>query len=104
MTDTFANLEEAVEAAGAQFLRQAAHKAFSSPVATHYHLQALGNGSVTLSLGSIGTVTQADGKFLPVADVVGTFTVSPEMLDTMARIILVAHYPEDTQEDENADG
>lgn len=102
MLDTYENQDEAARAAADKFLRLVANKAFTAPIATHYYVQALDNGNAVLSLGAIGTITQADGSFLPVADVNGSFTISPEVLEALARVIITAHDAARAQEQQQA--
>lgn len=77
----------AMEQGFMELVRKGANKYFSSPKANRFFLQALGDGSIAITIGSIGTLTSEDGTIEPISDVIGTFNVDMSFLWSLAKVI-----------------
>lgn len=94
MKPKFPTHEEAFKVAFDDFVEKGRERFFAGNFASHFYIQKLANGMVSLTLGGAGTVTNEDGTFSPVSAVNGSFNLPADAMFTL-RHLMVELFPED---------
>lgn len=87
MKKTYATRGEAYNAAFEDFAAKASERFFSGQFATHFYVQPLSNGTVSLVFGGGGWLPNPDGTYSSVSDVNGAFNMPMDAAASLVRVL-----------------